>query len=153
MNEAEVVAAMRRHLESQFPKTCPLCQREFGSLHEYLVNTNHQGDAVPYDAEMGNWRPLRPLGTVTLANCRCGNTLALTSNGMPITKLWSLLNWARIETQRRRATPRELLTHLRDVICAQVLSEPLHAGEKPPAAVYGGSTLGEPSLSASDQAA
>ncbi len=153
MNEAEVVAAMRRHLESQFPKTCPLCQREFGSLREYLINTAPHGDAVPYDAEMGNWQPLRPLGTVTLANCRCGNTLALTSEGMPLTKLWRLLNWARIETQRRRTTPRELVTHLRDVIGTQVLAEPLLAEEKQPATVYGGSALGEPSLNASDQAA
>jgi hypothetical protein len=124
MNEAEVVTAMRRHLESQFPVACPLCQRVFHDLREYLLNTEHQGDAVPYDAEMGNWRPLRPVGTVTLSNCRCGNTLALTSEGMPLVKLWSLLNWARIETKKRKITPRELLNHLRELICTQVLGEP-----------------------------
>jgi len=127
MNEADVMAAMRRHLESLFPVTCPLCQRVYPDLRDYVLNTELQGDAIPYDAEMGNWQPLRPLGNVTLANCRCGNTLALTSEGMPLMKQWRLLNWARIEIKKRQTTPRELLNYLREVICAQVASEPARA--------------------------
>ncbi|WP_395740376.1 hypothetical protein [Prosthecobacter sp.] len=123
MTEAEVVTAMRNHLEGLFPLTCPLCQREYPTFREYLQNTEHQGDAIPYDAELGNWQPLRPVGTVSLANCRCGNTLTLSSNGMPLLQLWPLLNWGRVESQNRNQTPRELLNYLREKICDQVLAE------------------------------
>lgn len=122
MSEAEVVAAMRKHLEGLFPLVCPLCQRCYTTLRDYLQNTEHQGDAIPFDAELGRWQPLRPIGTVTLANCRCGNTIGLSSEGMPLLQLWPLLNWARIETKKRNQTPRELLNYLREVICNQVLS-------------------------------
>lgn len=124
MTEAQVVTAIREHLESLFPLACPLCQRQYTTFREYLQNTEHQGDAIPYDAELGHWQPLRPVGTVTLANCRCGNTLVLSSEGMPLIRLWALLNWARTETQKRKQTPRVLLNYLRDVLCAQVLGEP-----------------------------
>lgn len=124
MTEAEVVTTMRRHLEGLFPLVCPLCRRWYATFREYIQNTEHQGDAIPYDAELGNFQPLRPVGTVTLANCRCGNTLALSSEGMPLPKLWLLLNWGRVESQKRNQTPRQLLNYLRDEICNQVLAEP-----------------------------
>lgn len=123
ISEADVVATMRQHLERHFPLSCPMCQQGYATLRDYLLQTEHQGDAIPFDAELGNWRPLRPLGTVTLANCRCGNTLGLSSEGMPLPQLWRLLNWARVETQKRQQTPRELLNYLRREICTQVLAE------------------------------
>jgi hypothetical protein len=124
VTEAEVISAMRKHLEGLFPKECPNCQRRFATLREYLQNTTHLGPAMPYDADLGNWNPLEPVGTVTYANCPCGTTLALSSEGMPLFQLWRLLNWARVETQRRGMTPQELLGHLRDEICKQVLDAP-----------------------------
>lgn len=128
MTETDVIQAMREHLEGLFPKTCPNCQRQFATLREYLLNTTHQGPAIPYDAQFDDWRPMKPIGTVTLANCPCGTTLALSSHGMPLLHLWRLLNWARIETQRRGQSPGELLDYLREKICQQVLADP------PPAA-------------------
>jgi hypothetical protein len=124
MTEAEVVSIMREHLEGQFPKVCNACKRHYATLREYLLNTETVGPAIPYDVEMGDWNPLRPVGTMTFANCPCGNTLALTSEGMPLLQLWSLLNWARHETNRRGLTPHELLNHLRDKITKQVLGTP-----------------------------
>jgi hypothetical protein len=124
MDEAEVITIMREHLEGLFPKVCANCHRRYATLREYLQNTDHVGSAVPCDAELGDWNPVRPIGTVTLANCSCGSSLALSSKGMPLLQLWSLLNWARIETKRRGQTPRELLNYLRDEICKQVLTEP-----------------------------
>jgi len=79
---------------------------------------------MPYDADLGDWQPLKPLGTMTFANCPCKNTLVLSSEGMPLVQLWSLLRWARAETQRRGMTPQQLLNYLRDEICKQVLAEP-----------------------------
>ena len=123
MTEADVIQAMRDHLEGLFPKTCPNCQHTFATFRQYVEQTRHQGPPIPYDADAGNWQPVKPLGTVTLSNCSCGTTLALSSQGMPLVRLWRLLNWARTETRRRGQTPQELLTHLREEICHQVLTE------------------------------
>jgi hypothetical protein len=124
MTEAEVLKAMREHLEGQFPKVCPTCERHFATLREYILNTERLGPAIAYDAEMGDWNPLHPVGTLTYVNCRCGTTLALSSEGMPLLRLWSLLNWARVETQRRNMTIQELLAYLREEITRQVLAAP-----------------------------
>jgi hypothetical protein len=121
MTEAEVIRQMREHLEGLFPKSCSNCGRTFANFREYLQQTTTQGLAQPYDADVGDWRPLNPIGTATFANCPCGTTLALSSRGMPLPQLWRLLNWARIETQRRGMTPTELLNHLREEISKQVL--------------------------------
>lgn len=123
MNETEVIRQMREHLEGLFPKACRNCGRNFGSLKEYLHITNHLGATMPYDAMLGDWKPINPIGMVTLANCPCGNTLSLTSRGMPRPQLWRLMAWARKETEKRGMTPQELLNYLRDEICRQVLSE------------------------------
>jgi hypothetical protein len=61
---------------------------------------------------------------VTYANCPCGSTLALSSEGLPLARLWPLLRWARSETQKRGMTPQELLNYLRDEIGKQVLAAP-----------------------------
>jgi len=114
---------MREHLEGQFPKVCPNCKTRFTTLREYLLITTHLGPAMAYDADMGDWKPRNPVGTVAYSNCRCGSTLALTSNGMPLRQLWALLNWARIETRKRGMTPQELLNYLREEISTQVLAE------------------------------
>jgi hypothetical protein len=124
MTEAEVVKTMREHLEDQFPKVCSNCDRRYTSLNDYLMRTTHLGSTMPYDAEVGNWTPLKPIGSLTYSNCSCGSTLALSSEGMPLLRLWSLLNWARIETQKRGQTPHELLNYLREEICKQVLADP-----------------------------
>lgn len=124
MTESEVVTLMRAHLESQFPKVCPNCKHHYETLREYLSTTTHAGSAMPYDADLGDWNPMRPLGTVAYANCPCGSTLALSSHGMPLRQLWSLLTWARAETRKRGMTPKELLNYLRDEICNEVLAQP-----------------------------
>jgi hypothetical protein len=105
VTEGDVIRIMREHLEGLFPKVCPACGRHFATLRDYLLVTTHVGSAVSYGAEMGDWRPLEALGTMTSANCPCGNTLTLSSDGMPLPQLWSLLHWARGELQRRRMAP------------------------------------------------
>ena len=124
MIEAEVVTAMREHLEKQFPKVCSNCKHCYETFREYVANTTHVGPPMSYDVQLGQWNPLKPLGTITYSNCGCGNTLALSSHGMLLLRLWALLNWARIETQKRGQSPQELLTYLREEICKQVLAEP-----------------------------
>jgi hypothetical protein len=121
MTEADVTARMRAHLEKQFPKVCPNCKRRFESLREFLQIAKPAGPAMPYDADVGDWAPMRPIGLATYHNCPCGSTLAVTSEGMPLRELWTLLNWARIETKKRGMSPRELLNHLREEISREVL--------------------------------
>jgi len=122
MTEAEVISQIRAHLEKQFPKACPSCGHHFASLRDYLLNTSHLGPAMSYDADLGNWQPAKPVGTATYANCRCGNTLALTSAGMPLEQLWSLMAWGREEAARRRQSPQELLGSLCRKVGQQVLA-------------------------------
>ena len=124
MTESEVVRLMREHLERQFPKVCPHCGRHFATLREYILATQRIEPSVCYDAEIEDWNPLKPMGTVTYTNCPCGTTLALSSHGMPILRLWSLYNWARTETKRRGMTMRELLNYLRDEIRTEVAADP-----------------------------
>lgn len=37
MTSAEALEAVRRHFESQFPKTCTTCGRRFATLREHLL--------------------------------------------------------------------------------------------------------------------
>lgn len=124
MTEADVLAAIREHLETLFPKICPNCERRFASLRQFLFHTTPLGQAIPYDAERDDWNPVRPLGTIAYYICPCGTTMALSSDGMPLERLWALMDWARIETQHRDVTPRQLLNQLRDALHKQVLAEP-----------------------------
>ena len=122
MTEPEVIRAIREHLEKQFPKVCSACKRSFPDFREFLLITTPVGSTLSYDAEFNDWKPLQPLGTATYANCPCGNTLCLSSEGMSIHRLWTLMNWARIETKRRGQTLEQLLNYLREEIRKQVLS-------------------------------
>jgi hypothetical protein len=131
MTEGEVVRLMREHLESQFPKTCPNCQRHYANLREYIAVTSRLEPAMCYDAEIEDWNPAEPVGTATYTNCPCGTTLALSSHGMPLLRLWALYNWARVEKKRRRMTMNELLSYLRDKIRGEVMGRGAD-GETPP---------------------
>lgn len=121
MTEIEAIALIIQHLEAQFPKTCPNCQRRFYNLREFLGNAKPIGDMVSYDLELGDLNPDSPTGTLAASNCRCGSTLALTSNGMRLSRLWSLLRWATGEMHRRGMIREEFLQHLRWQIRTRVL--------------------------------
>jgi hypothetical protein len=123
MNEADVIATVRAHIESKFPMACSKCGHEFMSLKDYLRYTTHLGDPVSYDAELKNWRPSTPVGTISFANCRCGTTLSISSQGMGLMTMWRLLWWARTESARRHVETRALLEDLREKIDQQVLGE------------------------------
>lgn len=122
MTEDEVVEIVRRHVERKFPMACTACGHPFASLKEYLEYTKHLGNPVSYDAEAGNWRPWRPLGTLSYANCRCGTTLSISSHGMGLLTLWRLLQWARTQSSSRGISMGELLQGIRTRIDRQVLS-------------------------------
>ena len=121
MKEHEVVAVVRAHIERKFPKMCSKCGRTFASLKEYLQCTTHVGNPISYDAELKKWRPCKPVGTLSFANCPCGTTLAVSSDGMGVMVMWRLLRWARKESTRRSISVGELLDGVREKIDRQVL--------------------------------
>ena len=124
MNEAEVIQIVRKHAERLFPKVCPSCHRSYASVREFLLATERVGPIMSYDAELGNWDPSQPIGTLALSNCACGSTLALSAEGLPLPELKTFLNWIRLETLQRGLTQQELLSQLRDKIDKQILAEP-----------------------------
>ncbi len=121
MTKDDVIEIIRNHISKQFPRDCQNCGRHFISIADYLQNTTHIGDPISYDAEEEDWQPEDPLGTVSLAHCQCGTTLAITSSGMKRLTMWRLLLWARWETLKQGVTVRELLIDLRKKIDRTVL--------------------------------
>jgi len=121
MTKNEVVQILCVHFESLFPKLCPNCNRCFATLHDYIQNTTRLGVPMSYDAEFDNWNTRQPIGSMAFANCSCGSTLALGPETMVLSRRLELLNWVRIETQRRKIIPSELLEGLRDEIRKQIL--------------------------------
>ncbi|MDB6120784.1 MAG: hypothetical protein JWO08_4565 [Verrucomicrobiaceae bacterium] len=122
MTESTAFHALREQLEGLFPKTCGCCGHQYGSLHGYLQTVQHLGPAVCFDVECGDWHPLKPLGTLMFANCPCGSTLALSSDGMPLLQLWSMLDWVKIESKLRSLTAQQTLSYLRAEVCLQALA-------------------------------
>jgi hypothetical protein len=118
---AEALAAVRRHFESQFPKTCSTCGRRFATLREYILSTRRVGPAISYDAELGDWHTQHPIGSLAFANCSCGTTLVLSTEGMPLPQRQALLAWVREETERQHITPSELLERIRNDLRKEVL--------------------------------
>jgi hypothetical protein len=116
MTEDEVVRILRDYFESLFPKACSACGRRFATLAAYIQATTSVGQPVSYDANDDNWDTRQPIGSAALANCSCGTTLALTTEEMALPLRLELLNWVRMETQRRGITPSDLLADLRDKI-------------------------------------
>jgi hypothetical protein len=125
MTEREVVEIIRKHFESLFPKTCNNCGRTFGTLRAYILTTERRGAARSHDADLGEWDTNAPLGSQALANCPCGSTLALSTDGMVLSQRQALLGWVKDETERRGVSPTELLEYLRDQLRRQILAEEL----------------------------
>ena len=124
MVESEVIVVMRQHLEGKFPKQCGVCERTYANLKDYLLHTTHVGPPKSYDADFGVFRPLRPIGTMSLANCSCGNTLVIDSDGMSLMTLWRLMGWLQGEMIRSRQKPSVILEELRRSIDEVTLADP-----------------------------
>jgi len=128
----EAVRLTREHVERQFPKVCGKCGFKFETLADYARLTTHVGDPISYDEEAGNLKPLKPIGTSAFANCRCGTTLVVTSEGMKLTTLWRLMLWARTEAKRRGVTWRQVVAWVRAEVDRQALSQSPKPPPQPP---------------------
>jgi hypothetical protein len=119
----EAVQLVRAHIEGKFPKTCEMCGRVFANLPDYIRGTRHVGQPVSYDAALGDWKPIDPIGTFALALCQCGTSLAIDSDGISLVTLWRLMRFARSETRRRGITVSEFLAGIRAEVEKQALAE------------------------------
>lgn len=122
LSDQEVIAIVRRHIESKFPKTCLVCGRCYVSLADYLIGTTHLGDPISADD------PFKPhlnsaAGAISYAKCSCGTTLAITSAGIDLWTMSRLMQWAAITMVRRSMSMNEVLRDLRSRIDAEVLRE------------------------------
>jgi hypothetical protein len=124
MTDDEVIQISFEHFVGLFPKTCSCCGRCFATFREYVLATTPIGTAVSYDAELAAWKTKQPIGAAALANCPCGSTLALTTEGIPLPRALVMLEWMRVETKRRSVSPSELLEHVRAEVRRRALAEP-----------------------------
>jgi hypothetical protein len=123
MDENKVVEIIKEYFEGQYPKTCSNCGMVFNSIAEYLRNTTHLGDPISYDAEMDDWKPEEPIGTLSFSNCKCGSTLAVSTKDMDRLTLWRLMLWLRLEAWKRGISMNELMRDIRSEIRRRVLSD------------------------------
>lgn len=123
MNENDVIEIVRDFISKQFPKECRCCGKRYNSFPEFIRNTTYAGKPISYDAEIGDWKPNRPIGTLGMSNYSCGTTLAISSKGMDLNTLLRLMNWGRKEEKKRGITTSVLLEELRSKIDKSVLQD------------------------------
>jgi len=122
LSESEVVRLIHEHIKTLFPKACARCQQRFATYRDYLAGTKPVGLPVSYDLEMGEVQPAESTGNLSLANCPCGNTISLSSDGMLVTDLWKVLKWIKFEAERRTSPIQEVLAYVRDEVMKCELS-------------------------------
>lgn len=123
LTDEEMIRINYEHYSSLFPRTCSGCGRAFASLREYITVTQRIGATISYDAELGDWKTTKPLGAAALSNCTCGSTLALTTEGIPLDIIQAMLEWIRVETEKRGQTVEELLDYVRNEVRKRALAD------------------------------
>jgi hypothetical protein len=122
MTEPQMMQAILEHVNKQFPKRCNCCRRVFLNYQDYLLNTEHAGVPVSYDLEMNDLKPRVSSGNLALANCHCGNTLAISSKGMSLKYIWQILLWVKMEASRRGVSQEVIICYIRDTVEKMALS-------------------------------
>jgi len=124
MTDADIIRMLLEYSDGIFPKICSKCGRRFGTFREYILNTKPIGSPTSYDAELLQFKPEDPIGSMAMANCTCGTTLAVSTQKMSLAQAHLFLEWIQSETRRRGINQRELLEHIRDEVHKRVLAEP-----------------------------
>ncbi|MGE0814824.1 MAG: hypothetical protein AB7O28_03995 [Vicinamibacterales bacterium] len=119
----EVRELIRAYYEGLFPKSCPHCGRGYATLREYVAATTPVGRYISYDVDVGDFAPERPAGTFAFANCACGNTLALSTEGLPRETRLALLAWVRAEAARQGLPATQFIDWLRKTVRDDALGQ------------------------------
>jgi hypothetical protein len=128
VTDEQMIEVNYRHYASLFPRACGACGRTFVTLRDYVLATERLGATISYDAELKEWKTTTPLGAAALVNCPCGSTLSLTTDGIALDVIHQMLEWIRVETERRGVTANELLDDIRDHIRVRALADPEMGG-------------------------
>jgi hypothetical protein len=123
LTENDVIEIIHNYLKSNYPSECKNCGKQFDSLADYLRNTTHIGLPVSYDAIKGNWKLVKQIGTISMADCPCGTTLSVSSKNMDLKTMRKLMLWAKKETRKQDKKLTYLLGELRAKVDAKVFSE------------------------------
>lgn len=116
MTDNEIIQMMHEHFSGLFPRLCSNCNRDFATLGEYILDTKPVGSTISYDAELGDWEPVDPVGAFALSECPCGTSLALSTEDMPLSKVHVVLAWVKTETKLRGVSAVELIGYVRDEV-------------------------------------
>ncbi len=116
MTEDEVITILHEYFEGLFPRSCPNCRRRFATLREYIRVTTPVGPTVSFEAELGDWKSVKPVGSLALVHCPCGSTMGLSTKNLALSRRLELLEWIRVETRRLGVSPTELLEQIRDKV-------------------------------------
>jgi len=122
MTEDDIVATVGKHMAAQFPRKCPNCGRTYATVQDYLRITTPVGQVISDDVTEGNWRPTKPLGALAFSNCPCGDTLAMSTNGLPLATTWAIMDWLRRTIAERGVEPQAVVEELRTRIRAELLA-------------------------------
>jgi hypothetical protein len=123
MTDEEMIRLNYRHYASLFPRACTSCGRHFQTLRDYILSTKPVGATISYDAELGEWNTTQPLGAAAMANCPCGSTIALTTDGVPLAIRQAMLDWIRVQIKTRGVTQEQLLGWVRGEVRKMALAE------------------------------
>ena len=126
MNQKDVVTTIKNFIEKKFPRECTCCGKRYNSLADYVRNTTRQGKMTSYGAEQVTPNPKKPLGALAMANCSCGSTMALSSDGMDSETLWKLADWVLKEREGRGTAIEDVLEEVRQHIIKEVLPGNFH---------------------------
>ena len=125
MTEEDIIRRNYEHFSSQFPKTCHACGRSYATLRDYVLTTSPDGPLIPYDLELREWQPTDPIGTMALAKCACGSTMAVTTQGQPLSQIQETLDWMRLESKKRGVSVRQIFAEVRSKIRERAMAEPI----------------------------
>lgn len=121
MTEEEALQIIKKHVHNQFPKICNCCGKKYKTFFEFITSTKYVGPPISYDLANEDFRPKKPIGTLGYVNCKCGSTIALSSQGIKLRTLWKLFDWARKETKRKGISFSEFLSYVRERVDKSVL--------------------------------
>ena len=130
MTEEDIIQRNYEHFSGLFPKTCRTCGRSYATLRDYVLTTSPNGPVIPYDLELAELQATDPIGSVALAKCSCGSTMALTTQGQPLPQVQETLDWIRMESKRRGVSARQILADVRSKIRQRAMAEPTEEASK-----------------------
>lgn len=113
-NMKKFIEPIFKTCESQFPKKCGNCGREFKSFKDFVSITKGRG-APQYSSEIND-----PFGLISYANCECGSTLVLSCSDGNMHKIFvSAIESESANTGHKKS---EILSAIREEVRARALS-------------------------------